>query len=54
MPGATSERLEDIERAHILRVLEAADGNRTRAADILGISRSTLKRKLFEYGLKED
>src|SRR5262249_22114090 len=52
-PGSTSERLEDVERAHILRVLEAARGNRTRAAAVLGISRSTLKRKLAEYGVME-
>jgi PAS domain S-box-containing protein len=53
-PGDTSEKLEDIERAHILRVLDAAQGNRTHAADILGISRSTLKRKLAEYGVADD
>jgi PAS domain S-box-containing protein len=44
-------RLEEVERQHIICVLEAAQGNRTRAAEILGISRSTLKRKLKELGL---
>ncbi|HEY0713785.1 MAG TPA: sigma 54-interacting transcriptional regulator [Polyangia bacterium] len=46
--GEVSNRLEDIERAHVLRILELCNGNRTRAADVLGVSRSTLKRKLHE------
>lgn len=42
-------RLEDLEREHILRVLEQSYGNRERAAAILGISARTLYRKLREY-----
>jgi transcriptional regulator with PAS, ATPase and Fis domain len=38
--------LEELERLHIERVLEAVDGNRTAAARILGIDRSTLYRKM--------
>ncbi len=41
--------LEDLEREHIIRVLEQSDGNRERAAAILGISSRTLYRKLREY-----
>jgi DNA-binding NtrC family response regulator len=41
--------LEQLERQHILRVLEGAAGNRERAAAILGISARTLYRKLREY-----
>jgi PAS domain S-box-containing protein len=41
--------LEELEREHILRVLEATGGNRTAAAEVLGISRSTLKRKLAAF-----
>src|SRR5262249_46922096 len=52
--GEASDKLEDVERAHILRVLEAAQGNRTPAAELLGIGRSTLKRKLAEYGVADD
>jgi DNA-binding NtrC family response regulator len=42
--------LEEIERQHILRVLEESNGNRERAAAVLGISARTLYRKLREYG----
>jgi DNA-binding NtrC family response regulator len=39
-------RLEEVEKQHILRVLEAADGNKSEAARRLGVSRKTLERKL--------
>jgi len=54
VPGATSQKLDDVERGHILRVLEACENNRTRAAEVLDISRSTMKRKLAEYGIRDD
>src|SRR6185369_9656725 len=38
--------LDELERRHILRGLRACDGNLTRAAQALGISLSTLRRKL--------
>ncbi len=38
--------LEDVERAHLLRVLEARGGNKSAAARVLGIDRRTLYRKL--------
>jgi DNA-binding NtrC family response regulator len=43
--------LADVEREHIRRVLERHRGNATSAAKQLGISRTTLWRKLREYGL---
>jgi two-component system response regulator HydG len=41
--------LEVIERAYIMWVLEAEAGNKTRAAEVLGIDPSTLYRKLSRY-----
>jgi len=42
--------LDDIERAHILRVLEDCNWNQTRAAEVLDIDRVTLHHKLKRYG----
>ena len=44
--------LEDVERMHILRVLEECGGNQTRTAEVLGIDRVTLHHKLKKYGWK--
>jgi len=48
---SVSGTLEETEKAKILAVLEEVEGNRTRAAERLGISRRTIYRKLEEYGL---
>jgi two-component system response regulator HydG len=42
--------LDSIERAYILWVLESEGGNKTRAAETLGIDPSTLHRKLSRFG----
>ncbi|MFY7948935.1 MAG: helix-turn-helix domain-containing protein, partial [Gemmatimonas sp.] len=42
--------LEAIERAYIQWVLQNEGGNKSRAADMLGIDPSTLYRKLARYG----
>jgi len=42
--------LEAAEREAIAHALRAADGNRTRAAQLLGVARSTLLEKLKKYG----
>jgi DNA-binding NtrC family response regulator len=51
-PAGNGQTLEDVERAHIERVVRQCDGNLSRAARILGIDRSTLYSKLRRYGLK--
>ncbi len=43
--------LEEAERRHVLRVLEACGGQQVDAARVLGIGRTTLWRKLKGYGL---
>ncbi|MFM7057312.1 MAG: sigma 54-interacting transcriptional regulator [Planctomycetota bacterium] len=42
--------LAEVEYAHILRVLELTGGNKSRAAQILGIERSTIDRRLKRAG----
>ena len=44
--------LREIERAHIVKVLEAVGWNKKEAATVLDISRGTLYRKITEYGLE--
>jgi DNA-binding NtrC family response regulator len=45
--------MEVVERAYIQWVLQAEGGNKTRAAEVLGIDPSTLYRKLNRYGIEE-
>jgi two-component system response regulator HydG len=51
-PGE-GRRLEDIERAHIERVLNETSWNLSRTARILDIDRTTLYNKIRRYGLRE-
>src|SRR5579863_1980800 len=46
--------LDEVIKRTLVRSLEETEGNRRRAADLLGISRSTLYRVLARYGLAED
>ncbi|TVP42523.1 MAG: sigma-54-dependent Fis family transcriptional regulator, partial [Gemmatimonadales bacterium] len=50
-PDDSNRTLAEVERAHILRVLEASGGNKALAARKLGIPRRTLYRRLDAYGL---
>lgn len=43
--------LEQIEKPLLAVVMEKARGNRCRAADVLGINRNTLRKKLQQYDL---
>ncbi|MEX1184256.1 MAG: sigma-54 dependent transcriptional regulator [Gemmatimonadota bacterium] len=43
--------LEELEKRHIVRILEITEGHLGRTADLLGIHRNTLRRKLAAYGI---
>jgi len=43
--------LDEVERRYLLHVLDAVKGNRTRAADVLGIDRRTLYRMAGRFGI---
>lgn len=55
MPSATSNdedwSLQAMERRHIAVVLAMTDGHRTQSARLLGISRTSLYKKIEELGL---
>ncbi|HEY3926748.1 MAG TPA: sigma-54 dependent transcriptional regulator [Candidatus Koribacter sp.] len=48
--SGTPRKLEDIEKEHILHVLEETNWNQTRAAELLDIDRVTLHHKIKRYG----
>ena len=43
--------LAEVEKRHVARALEKTGGNRSQAARLLGIARSTLLRKIVAMGL---
>jgi len=47
-----SDVTAEAEKAHIIRVLKTAKGNRTKASEMLGISRKTLWEKMNTYGIE--
>jgi DNA-binding NtrC family response regulator len=50
-PFSDLPTLDELERRYLVHVLDAAKGNRTRAADILGVDRRTLYRMAERFGI---
>ena len=50
-PAAGPERLLELERGHILRLLRETHGNKSEAARRLGIERKTLYKKALRLGI---
>jgi DNA-binding NtrC family response regulator len=48
--NSSGKTLDEMERVHILRVLEECGGNQSHAAEVLDIDRVTLYHKLKKYG----
>jgi DNA-binding protein Fis len=49
-----NEAICEFEKRFIKRVLDRANGNQSRAAELLGIHRNTLSRKINEYKLESN
>ena len=45
--------LDEVDRRHIMHVVEMCGGNRTNAAQVLDIDRKTLYRKLLRWGVAQ-
>ena len=54
VPGAGAVRLDGLEKEAILAALRKTRGHHQKTADLLGISRRTLSRKLKSYRMEED
>jgi two-component system response regulator FlrC len=49
---AANGKLKDLERDMILKTLKDVNGNKSKAAKLLGVSVRTVRNKLNEYGQK--
>ena len=52
--GLYKRVMQEVERPLLRLVLGLVDGNKLQAAEILGINRNTLLKKLREHGLHQD
>ncbi len=52
-PDVTNMTLQELEKRHLIRILEETNWQKRKASTILGINTSTLYRKLQRYGLEK-
>jgi DNA-binding NtrC family response regulator len=52
-PASSATTLESVEKIHIQKILRLAKGNKTKAAELLGIGLTTLYRKMEEYHIEK-
>jgi transcriptional regulator of acetoin/glycerol metabolism len=52
VPVSSTLSLEEVEKSHILRMLEKNNWNISNTAKMLGIDRVTIYKKLQKYGIK--
>src|SRR5690606_22080607 len=50
-PGLYQRVLEEVERPLVLAAMTATQGNQIRAADLLGLNRNTLRKKIRDLGV---
>ncbi|MGH7452143.1 MAG: helix-turn-helix domain-containing protein [bacterium] len=48
----TGIQLEDLEKSLLTQALQLAQGNKTRAAALLGLSRDTFRYRLEKFGIE--
>jgi transcriptional regulator of acetoin/glycerol metabolism len=51
-PAPAVQSLDEMEKQHIVAVLDSTEGNISRAAEILQVSRITVYAKIKKYGLQ--
>jgi DNA-binding NtrC family response regulator len=51
-PAAAGDRLAEIQRSHIVEILQREQGNKARAAKALGVNRRSLYRLLDKYNIQ--
>src|ERR1043165_9490004 len=52
--GSGIFKLDALEKDALIRALQASHGNKSKAADLLGVSRKRLYRMLHDYGIEKD